>query len=143
MKVLPLVLAFAAGATCVLLLGVAQLIWARSEASYYLQLALTIALLGGLFFAARSASTPLLAAAIAGVALIAALMPLDSSEMIFSKIAALRADPREGEVMEIAGGWSDWLTGVGGLWLIHAALLAVLAYGGRQWWKRQGAQPHT
>lgn len=141
MKVLAVILALICGAASTFLLGVAQLIWASSEVSYYLQLALAFVLLGGLFFATRNASARLLAAALIGTAMIAALMPLDSSVMIFSEIASRQAEPREGEVIGNAGGWIDWLTSVGSLWLIHAVLLAVFAYGLRQWWTLQGAKP--
>jgi hypothetical protein len=141
LALLALIPALVGGAACIFLLGVAQLIWASSEVSYYLQLTLAFVLLGSLFLATRNASTPLLVAALLGTAMIAALMPLDTSVEIFSELASQQAEPGDGEVIGKTGGWIDWLTSVGNLWLIHAVLIAVFVYGVRRWWALRGAKP--
>lgn len=114
MRELTLVTGLAAGVVAVWFLGVAQLIWADSEASYYVQLALAVLLLASLGMLARRASASLLAIAVLATAFSTALLPVENG------LVRLREEP----------------SGLAISWLFYSVLLAVFAFGLRHWLRR-------
>jgi hypothetical protein len=137
MRKLSLLLAFLAGSASLALLSVAQLIWARSEASFYAHLAFAIVLLGRLLLVARKASMRALGIAVVVAALLAALMPVENRLSAISSIASRNAgEPRiAGEIIS-AFGLTDLLMSIGMLWLLYAVLLMAYAFGMRHWFLR-------
>lgn len=130
MRALPLLLAVVAGLSSLGLLGVAQLIWAASEASYYVQLAFAVGLLGGLYLLAQKASPRALSIAIVAAAFLAAIMPIERSVFEILSIGRQNAgEPQVGEAIGPASGISDVLTSIGVLWLLYGVLLAAFAFG--------------
>jgi hypothetical protein len=141
MRALALFLGLLAGAACLAFLGVAQLIWAQSEASYYVQLTLAAVLIGGLFFVARKASTRAIGVAVVTIAFLAAFMPIENRLIAFSSISQRNAaEPRIGDEIGSAAGFTDQVTSIVLLWLIHTVLLAVFAFGVRYWLIRSGRE---
>jgi hypothetical protein len=131
MRALALFLGFLAGAATLAFLGAAQLIWAQSEASYYLQLALAAALLIGIFFLARKASTRSLSISVLTAACLTAFMPFENRFIAFLSIAERHA--ASGDEMAGAAGFTGQLTSIAIGWLFYAVLLAVFAFGMRRW----------
>ena len=111
MRVLALIFGLLAGAASLGLLGSAQLIWAKSEASYYAQLSLAVLLLAALFVLEGKVSAPVLGIAVLAIALITALMPVE----------------------RLAAGVTYELASIAAAWMFYTALLAVFALGLRRW----------
>ena len=106
------------GAAALLFLSSAQLIWARSESSYYLQFALACGCLAGLLFLARRASARLLCTLVVAAALMIALMPIENTSL------------------PLSGGHAklfDRLSAVASPWLFYAVLLGLWTFGWRRW----------
>ncbi len=134
MRSLALFVAMLAAAASLGYMGVAQLIWAQSEAGYWVQLGLTGLMFAGLFVLARNAfATRVLGLVIFGAAFVTALMPIDNRVVAFVSTSSRNsARPEAGE--EIGGpGFIDQFASIAILWVLYAALLAIFAFGVRYW----------
>ena len=110
MRRLSLIIGFAAAATLLFTLGAAVLIWSQSDLSYYLQFALALSLLCGLFCAARrSWGIWMLALLALASATITTAMPIESFSSRLSTLSSFG--------------------GFGISWTVQFALTAIFTFG--------------
>ena len=142
MRGLALFVAVLAAAASLGYMGLAQLIWAQSEVSYWAQLLLAGLMLAGLFLLATNAfSTRMLGLAVIGAAFVAAFMPIDNRVVAFVDTASRNAArPEAGD--QIGGpGFVDQFASIAVLWAIYAVLLTIFTFGVRYWSVQKGPAP--
>jgi len=112
MRVLSLIIGFAAAATLLFALGTAVLIWSQSDLSYYLQFALALSLLCALVWAARRSwgTKELMLSALAS-ATITTAMPIENFSSRLSSLSRFDTS--------------------GISWVLQFALIAIFACGMR------------
>lgn len=145
MRALALFVGILAAAASLGYIGVAQLIWAQSEASYWLQLVLAGLMLVGLFALARKPfATRVLGLAVLGAAFVMAFMPIDNRVIEFVSIASRnKARPEAGD--QTGGpGFVDQFASIAVLWALYAVLLTIFTFGVRYWFVHKRLSPaHT
>jgi hypothetical protein len=142
MRAVALLVGMLAAAASLGYMGVAQLIWAQSEASYWLQLILAGLMLIGLFALARKLfATRVLGLAVLGAACVMAFMPVDNRVIEFVSIASRnKARPEAGD--QIGGpGFVDQFASIAVLWAYYAVLLALFTFGVRYWFVQKRQSP--
>jgi len=121
MRSLSLIIGFAAAAILLFALGAVVLIWSQSDLSYYLQFALALSLLCGLFWAARrSWGIWMLVLSALASATITTTMPIESVSYRLSALSSFG--------------------GFGMSWAIQFALTAIFTFGMKFGFARRGGR---
>jgi hypothetical protein len=118
---LPLAAGFS-GLALLFLLGFAQLIWASSEASYWVQLVLAVVVLAVLAWSSGKVSRRTLALAVAGVSFVTASMPVENRLILMGLPSS--AGDQDWRVLDVLDALTPPLIAL----LIHLLLVASFAF---------------